>query len=636
MTSAKILIVEDEGIVAKDIQNRLTRQGYTVVGTTETGEDAVRMAGHLQPDLVLMDIRLKGAMDGVTAAEQIRDRCLLPVIYLTAYADDATLARARLTEPYGYILKPFEERELRTVIEMALFKHRAERRLRESERRFATTLHSIGEAVIATDSQGRVTFLNPVAEKLTGWSLAEAVGLALEDVFRLLNVQTRGVEDPTTRLLQTGASVNPARHTVLVARDGREVPIDDCAAPIHDEQGRCTGTVLVFRDISASLQMEEQLRQYQRMEAIGQLAGGVAHDFNNLLTVINGCSNLILAAMEPDHAWHRLVTEISQAGERAAGLTRQLLAFSRKQVLQPKVLDLNQIVAGMGPMLARLIGEHIEIRTELAPAPGLVWADPGQLEQVILNLAVNARDAMPNGGQLLFSTANVVLDEEQVLALPDLQPGPHERLTVTDTGCGMSPAVRKRAFEPFFTTKEEGRGTGLGLSTVYGIVKQSGGHIAVTSVVGRGTTFTVFLPSVRTAPSPDPAQALPAEMPRGTETILLVEDDEAVRTLARTILQMSGYTVLEARHGAEALARLAQYTGPLHLLATDVVMPQMSGRDLVNRLINQRPGLKVLFLSGYSDTTLIQKDLAGGSQDYLPKPYTPSALTRKIRELLDR
>ena len=364
MTRARILVVEDEGIVAQDIRNRLTRHGYTVVGVVETGADAVRLTAELQPDLVLMDIHLKGPMDGVEAAEQIRAGSPIPVVYLTAYADDATLRRARVTEPFGYILKPFEERELPTILEMALYKNAAERRLRASERRFATTLSSIGDGVIATDAEGRVSFLNPVAEALTGWAAAEAAGRPLAEVFRTLDEHSRAVLDaPFVR-----EGVACARASVLlVSRDGRERPIDGRSAPIHDDNGRCTGAVLVFRDVTEKRRLEEQLFHARRMEGIGRLAGGVAHDFNNLLTVILGYGNLLLHSSDADHPWFNMIAEIHKAGERAANLTHQLLAFSRKQLLQPKILDLNKVVANMETMLGRLIGTHIRMSTRLAP-----------------------------------------------------------------------------------------------------------------------------------------------------------------------------------------------------------------------------------------------------------------------------
>jgi PAS domain S-box-containing protein len=626
---ARILIVEDEGIVARDIQNRLTSQGYVVAGSAETGADAIRLSDELRPDLVLMDVRLRGGMDGVEAAQHIRARWQIPVVYLTAYADDATLRRARVTEPFGYILKPFEERELPTVIEMALYKHEAERRLRASERRYATTLSSIADAVIASDAAGRVTFLNRAAETLTGWPQAEAMGRSLAEVCQVINEQDRSrIEAPDAG--------GPERSALLLGRDGREHLIDSRAAPIQDDDGRCTGVVLIFRDITEKRRLEAQLRQAQRMEGIGRLAGGIAHDFNNLLTIINGYCNLILEGMDADHAWHGFLTEVHKAGERAASLTQQLLAFSRKQMLQPKVVDLNVIVANLEKMLGRLIGEHILLSTRLQPNPTRVWADPGQIEQVILNLVVNARDAMPQGGELILQTANTFVASEAEAPSPDMPPGPYHLLTVRDTGCGMDAAMRARLFEPFFTTKELGKGTGMGLATVYGIVKQSDGFIQVDSEVGRGSTFTIWLPAVSEAPPEEVRLPHASRLPRGSETVLLAEDDEAVRLLVRQVLDLCGYTVLEARHGVEALQMSQQYVGDIHLLATDVRMPHMGGHELAEHLRYQRPGLRVLFLSGYSDNPHLRQDVRDGTADHLQKPFAPAVLAARVRELLDR
>ncbi len=633
MTRARILIVEDEGIVAKDIQNRLTRFGYTVVGVVETGAEAVRLSGEAQPDLVLMDIHLKGPMDGVEAAEQIRANWQIPVVYLTAYADDATLRRARVTEPFGYILKPFEERELPTILEMALYKHAAERRLRASERRYATTLSSIGDGVIATDAEGRITFLNPVAEALTGWSAAETAGQPLAEVFRTLDEHSRAVLDaPFNR---EGAADSHAS-ALLVSRDGRERPIDGRAAPIHDDEGKCTGAVVVFRDISEKRRLEEQLLHARRMEGIGRLAGGVAHDFNNLLTVILGYCNLLMHSSDADHPWFNMIAEMHKAGERAANLTHQLLAFSRKQLLQPKIVDLNKIVANMETMLGRLIGTHIRMNTVLAADPLSVRADPGQIEQVILNLVVNARDAMPRGGELILRTGSANYEANQLRPLPDMPPGHYHFFSVSDTGTGMDEAVQSRLFEPFFTTKETGKGTGMGLATVFGIVKQSDGHIQVASEVGQGSTFTIWLPARREELPKEPSAVPASHLPRGTETVLLVEDEEAVRALVRQILQSCGYTLVEARNGVEALRLAEQYGGPIHLLLTDVVMPHMAGDELAERIRPVRPGLTVLFLSAFTDKRPVVPESSGGHSDFLHKPFAPEALAKKVRELLDK
>jgi len=803
----------------------------------------------------------------------------------------------------------------------------------ERGQRLATILTSIGDAVIVTDTQGLVVFMNPVARELTGWSQEEAAGKSLETVFAIVNEETRRtVESPVTKVLREGVVVGLANHTLLIARNGSERPIDDSGAPVRDEAGTLTGVVLVFRDITerkqaeAALreselrfrsvvesaadaiivadgegrilswnpaaqrifgyaedevvrqpltalmperyreahrrglermratgesrligktleayglrkdgrefplecslamwtvgtetffsgilrdlterkraerrlaaqyeitrvlaeslsieeagprmlqavcqsldwdmgaiwmvdrranalrcidiwhgastgleefkaltsrmtfspgvglpgrvwaggepawifdvvldanfprapvarqesvhgafgfpirqgdvvlgvleffshevrqpddallemmddlglkvgqfigraQLKEELRHSQKMEAVGRLAGGVAHDFNNLLTVINGCSALLLRRLGSDDPLRRYPREIQQAAERAASLTQQLLAFSRRQMLEPRVLNLNNSVSAMDSMLRRLIGEDIDLVTILGADLGLVKADPGQIEQVIMNLAVNARDAMPEGGKLTIETANVELDQAYASRHMAVEPGAYVMLALSDTGHGMDERTQERLFEPFFTTKEKGKGTGLGLSTVYGIIKQSGGTIWVYSELERGTTFKIYFPRVvDIMETPTLASRPRAESLRGTETILLVEDEESVRALAREALEEAGFQVLEARHGADALAVSHQYQGPIHLLVTDVVMPEMSGRVLADRLAPRRPALKVLYMSGYTDNAIVHQGIMDQGTSFLPKPFSPDALVRKVREVLD-
>lgn len=380
---------------------------------------------------------------------------------------------------------------------------------------------------------------------------------------------------------------------------------------------------------------EEQLRQSQKMEAVGQLAGGVAHDFNNLLTIILGYSDVLgesptLSAEQQ----HEMLGEIHCAAERAADLTRQLLAFSRKQVLDPKILNLNEVVAGMNKMLGRLIGEDIAIHTNFARELQLISADPGQIEQVIMNLAVNARDAMPQGGDISFTTENVDLDENYAQSHAEVTPGSYVMLAISDTGCGMDEATRRRIFEPFFTTKEVGKGTGLGLATVYGIVKQSGGHIWVYSEVGQGTVFKIYFPAVDVPGETNRRATVDDSVLRGNETILLVEDEQGVRALARRVLELFGYTVLEAKDPLEAIQLSRSHNGPIDLLLTDVIMPQMNGKKLSEVLVPERPEMKVLFMSGYTDDVVTRKRVLEPGVWFLQKPFTPSALATKLRAVL--
>ena len=422
--------------------------------------------------------------------------------------------------------------------------------------------------------------------------------------------------------------------TRFVLKNGQSADID-----MRVYNVRCDGedaVLVVPQDGTPHKRLEDQLQQAQKMEAVGMLAGGIAHDFNNLLTIINGYSQMLLGGLSEDDENRSSVEQIMKAGERAAELTRQLLTFSRRQAVRPKALDLNTVIASTAVMLRRLIGEHIELRIVEGPGLAKVHADSGQLEQVILNLAVNSRDAMPTGGTLILETQNVDLEEPYTGPHTTLDPGRYAMLAVTDTGVGMDAQTRSRLFEPFFTTKEQGRGTGLGLSTVYSIVKQSRGEIVVYSEPGHGTCVKVYFPSVTETATEDPAEEAGEKTQPGSETILLVEDEEAVRKLVRRTLERQGYHLLVAAGGADAVRVAEQYGGPIHLLITDVVMPQMSGRETAERLKALRPGLHVLFVSGYTETTFARTGGLAAGELFLQKPFTPLALVRRVRELLDQ
>ncbi|MDP2971891.1 MAG: ATP-binding protein, partial [Deltaproteobacteria bacterium] len=396
-----------------------------------------------------------------------------------------------------------------------------------------------------------------------------------------------------------------------------------------------TGIIIRNRGEKEIAALQEQFRQSQKMEAIGQLAGGIAHDFNNLLTVISGYSELSLSELKGDGDLRENIEEIKKAARRASDLTRQLLAFSRCQILEVKVLDLNIVLRDLDKMLRRVIGEDIELVTTYFENLERIKTDRGQIEQVIMNLAINAKDAMPSGGKLTIETANIELDEEYARSHIAVTPGRYVMLSVSDTGVGMTPEVRDRVFEPFFTTKEKDKGTGLGLSTVYGIVKQSGGNIWVYSEPGRGTTFKIYLPRMDEPLDERVERMVEKERPGGDETILLVEDDKEVRMLAVRILKTQGYRVLEASHGGDALQVLKGREGSIHLLVTDVVMPEMSGRELANRLIPFHPKMKVLYMSGYTDSAIVHHGILDKGVNYIQKPFTVDGLARKVREVLD-
>jgi PAS domain S-box-containing protein len=506
---------------------------------------------------------------------------------------------------------------------------RAERALREANEHLAAVIQSSPLAIYTLDPTSTVLTWNRAAEALYGWQAAEVVGRPLPTI-------ADDLEDHG--LLRDRVLRGEALRGVEVTRrrkDGTLVNVSLSVAPLHDAAGRVTGMLSLAADVTEMRQLEVQYRQAQKMEAVGRLAGGIAHDFNNLLTAIIGTTALVLEDLGLESRTRLDIQEIEKAAKRAAGLTRQLLIFSRQQVLEPCALDLNALVGNLEKMLHRLIGEDIELRTKQAAALGAVRADPGQLEQAIVNLVVNARDAMPKGGRLTIETADVELDRSYVAAHVPTQPGPYVLLAISDTGVGMDGATKARLFEPFFTTKEPGRGTGLGLATVYGIVKQSGGYIWAYSELGHGTTFKIYLPRVPETPEAPESTTSPPTPARGSETLLVVEDQEEVRKLTKRVLEARGYTVLAARNGAEALEIVAQHPSQIHLMITDVVMPGMNGRELAQHACARRSDLKVLYVSGYTGEAVLQHRLLEPGVAFLQKPFTPDVLARKTREVLD-
>ena len=491
--------------------------------------------------------------------------------------------------------------------------------------------------IVALAPAGEVLSWNRAAVTAFGWTAEESLGQRLPCV----PDEHQAEFDRFRAEVMAGESFT-GRETVRARKDGTRFEVSISTAALHDAAGRPVGLVAVYVDVSGRMraeealrQSQEQLRQSQKMEAVGRLAGGVAHDFNNLLSAILSYSEMVLDDLPPDHMSREDVEQIRQAGSRAAELTHQLLAFSRRQLLQPRVIDLNTVVAGVDRMLRRVIGEDIELRTVLARGLSHIRADAGQLEQVLMNLAVNARDAMPSGGILTITTANAEAGGRAVARWPQLPAGGYVTLSVRDTGIGMTRDIQDRIFEPFFTTKGAGRGTGLGLSTVYGIVAQSGGQVFVISEPGAGSTFTICLPTHQA--EIDPAAESPRRAPaRGGETVLLVEDETLVRQLTHEILRRNGYRVLEAADGVEALAVVRNYDGRIELLLTDVVMPRMSGHELVELARPLRPDMRILYVSGYSEEAIARQGQLTEGIELLSKPFTPGVLTTKIRELLDR
>ena len=496
----------------------------------------------------------------------------------------------------------------------------------------AQLLNAVQQAVVATDPDGIVIFWNAFAEKLYGWTAAEAVGQAVEEL-----TSSPFLREHATEIAEKGAAGESWTGEFLVqGKSGKAFPALLTTSPVRDENSKVLGFVRVSIDLTERRNLEEQFRQSQKMDAVGRLAGGIAHDFNNLLTVIRLNTEIIMEGFDPTDPRSEDVKQIRAAAERASSLTRQLLAFSRKQILQPRVLDLNSVVNTVEPMLRRLIGEDITISSSCA-ARGYIVADPGQLEQILVNLVVNARDAMPQGGTISIETGNVELDETYTSEHAPVIPGRYVMLAVGDNGIGMSRDIREHAFDPFFTTKEAGKGTGLGLATVYGIVKQSGGYVWIYSEPGLGTTLKLYFPEVSSATAfkAEEYKAIPNERARGSETILLVEDEDAVRGLTSRILERQGYRVIAAQHGKEAMDIATKEEGRIDLVLTDIVMPGMNGRGLVERLTGIRPRIKSLYMSGYTDDDIVRRGFVEPSKSFLQKPFTSEALLRTVRKVLD-
>jgi PAS domain S-box-containing protein len=508
---------------------------------------------------------------------------------------------------------------------------RAEAAVKESEERFRQMADHIKEAFYVVDVRaGTTLYVSPTWSEIWGRPIAE--GRDPDIWLAAVHPDDRANLAAGRGSVASGESVTDVYR--ILRPDGAIRWVRSRSFPVRDAAGEVYRMVGVAEDITEMRQVEARFAQAQKMDAIGRLAGGVAHDFNNLLTVILGEADQLKESVLPGTAGSASVLEIQYAGERAAALTRQLLAFSRRQLVEPTVFDLTETVTGMSNMCRRLIGEDIELITRLAADTWNARADSGQIEQVLANLVVNARDAMPNGGQLTIRTANVTLDAERAEAMLEIKPGDYVSMTVSDTGMGMTEGVRARLFEPFFTTKEAGKGTGLGLATCYGIVKQAEGHMAVYSEPGLGTTVTVYLPRGFAATTPAKA-AEPVVLPRGTETILLVEDEPAVRRVAVRLLTAQGYQLLEAENGIEAARISAGHEGDIHLLLTDVVLPGMGGREIAEQTRVQRPDIKVLFASGYTDDVILQHRLLHRDVALLQKPFSRESIARKVREVLD-
>jgi PAS domain S-box-containing protein len=677
----RVLIVDDNADNRYMLRALLQGHGH-VVDEACHGAEALSRAREQLPDLVISDL-LMPVLDGYTllrkwkAEEPLRSVPFL--VYTATYTDPRDERLALDLGADAFLIKPAEPEPLLACInEVLARKDRADsavrapqieegvlqqysealvrklekktlqleqtnrellaeiaerKRTEEALRLRDRAIQAVNQGILISDASLPdipIVFASAGFERMTGYRAEEVLGKnAL-----FLRGRSTDVDTVAEVAAALAAGVGCSVEILNYRKDGSAFWNQLTIAPVLGPADELTHFVAVFNDVTQRRKLEEQYRQAQKMEAVGQLAGGVAHDFNNLLTVINGYSELVRRGLPAGDPLRDLLTEIHRAGERAGMLTRHLLAFSRRQVLELRVLNLNAVVSDIEKMLRRLIGEDIVFVTQLDPDLAQVKVDPGQMEQVLLNLAVNARDAMPTGGSLTIETQMVSLDESYCQGVADLTPGDYVLLAVSDTGCGMSPAIQARIFEPFFTTKEMGKGTGLGLATVHGIIKQSRGHVAVYSEVGHGTTFKVYLPAV-SAPATRLRTEAWAALASGTETLLIVEDEAAVRALAIHILRGCGYRVLAAANGKEALRLAEQEPGPIHLLISDVVMPHLGGRELAQQFTALRPGTRVLFLSGYTDDAVIRHGVLEAECAFLQKPFTPSSLAQKVRSVLD-
>lgn len=832
--SKRVLVVEDERIVAEDISQCLEEQGYEVVGLAHDSDQALRMAEASRPDLVLMDIVIQGDLDGIDTAHLLKERFGLSVVYLTAYSQEKVVARAKATDPLGYVVKPFEEATLLSTVEIALHKQGLYKRLAAGHEWLYTTLRSVSDGVIATDTEGKIVFMNPVAEKLTGWAMSEAEGRPVDQVFYSEDELGIGASNPALEALASQAKIPPADNTDLIGKDGSRCAIEDSGTLIRNGDGVVLGAILAFRDISekkakarqlinyqkrledlvdertaalrrrihleslisascleltkcdperlehvlldvigklagflgvdtyAVLQHEsaellerslcrspdgsdkpwdllgescwggrswaqrqwrdcghvlvpqrsslgeeasgleqalkaldaegllafpvgqdteghawgmvafvsptefsldvhdvrimvvlsevvhhvlkrrqsererlalmESLNQSQKLEAIGKLSGGIAHDFNNMLVPIIGYSDAILENQPASFDHREELIEIRKAAESAASLTKQLLAFSRNQILEKHRLNLNDAVEHLRNMLQRIMGEDVSLKLNLEKALWGVEADRGQIEQVIMNLCVNARHAMPEGGVIQVTTSNVTLDEDS----EDRPSGAYVNVTVEDQGCGMSKELMDRIFDPFYTTKGQ-EGTGLGLSVVLGIVDQHGGWIHVDSEVGKGSRFEIFLPSDREVcrpAAPKSAAAGSLEDRQGVDRILLVEDEPSVLAFVRQALKKAGFEVTPAASRRAALAAYEAHQGQFDMIFTDAVLPDGTGMEILEELLPRDPKLKALLSSGYTDARALLDKAMERQVPFLHKPYSLAQLYEKLQEVI--
>lgn len=684
-----VLIIDDEPANLEVLAASLERAGLQVL-VAQTGERGLDKARYAQPDLIMLDVKLPDS-NGFEICRRLKAEGRtqeIPVIFITVLTEAEAKVKGFKAGGVDFISKPFQEEDVlarvtthlrlrqltqtlqkqneqlqiaQTALRQANegLEQRVEERTAElaranavlqeqiNERRRAeaaltternllrTLIDNLPDIIYVKDIESRFVLVNlPHLQRLGAVSLDEVAGKTDFDFYPPDLAQEFYADEQA--VLRSGQPLLNKEERNRTKDTGVWRWLLTTKVPLRDGQGQTIGLVGIGHDITERKHLEEQFRQAQKMECVGRLSGGVAHDFNNLLTAIGGYTELVREALPSTHPAYPDLETIQSATQRAKILIRQLLTFARQQPLNPQVLNLNELILNLDKLLRRLIGENIELVTLPAPDLGYVKADPNQIEQILVNLAINARDAMPTGGVLTIETANTNLDGGYARQHAEISPGLYVLLAVSDTGTGMSPEVQARLFEPFFTTKEAGKGSGLGLATCYGIVKQHGGHIWIYSEVGQGTTVKVYLPYTTDGAAPAlMAEEGAATLRQGHETVLLVEDEGSVRQFTRRVLDSLGYTVLEAPNGEEALRIAAEYGGDIHLLLTDIMMPRLGGKALADRLQARQPGLKVLFMSGYTDNGIVQNGLLEADIAFLQKPFSPEELARKVWQVLE-
>ncbi len=631
MERTKILVVEDEGIVARDIKGTLQNLGYKVSDTVSSGKKAIEKTEEYQPDLILMDIKLQGKMDGIETAHRIHARYDIPIIYLTAYSDEKMLKRAKITDPFGYILKPFSDRELHSSIEIALHKHEMEHKLRESAKLLATTLKSIGDAVIATDKDGCITFMNSMAQFLTGWTKEEALGRELRGVLNIINAETREeIENPVTKAVEASTVIDwPIKNVLLVNRDGKETPIEDSVAPIKCDDENVVGAVLSIRDISQRKKMEKDLLRMQKLESMCTLTSGIANDFNNFLTAILGNIALIKMNTQLDDEGLERLALAEKACDRAKNVTQQLLAFSTggtpvKETTPIAELLRNTIEIALG---GSQVTCEFSIPVDLWP----VEIDIGQVRHAISNLINNAIESMPQGGTIDVQGANRFLSPGNSLGLKERM---YVNITIKDHGSGMSQEHLTKIFDPFFTTKQSGRG--LGLTSTYTIIKNHNGHISVESELGAGTTFAIYLPAAEKQPKQK--QNNTSNASQGRMRILVMDGDDIVREVCGEICQQLGYVVELAEDGSQAIEsyRKAWESGhPFDGMIIDLTISGgISGKETIKILRKINPDVKMIVASGYSRDPVMAGVNKYGFSCEITKPYKLEELRDALMDIL--